>query len=149
MIELGFYISLLVSVASDVKRKVSNTVLSLSSGRCLSYKTPQLPSIKRIHPVSAYDTENVFWGLDIDFLLKSWLYCIECRTTLTMVIGSTLSSLCWSHSEWTTNWAAPLVGCCWLFSVSELMCDQSSVENLTVERLIYHFIQRFACCYKK
>lgn len=77
MIELGFYISLLFSVASDVKRKVSDTVLSLSSVRCLSYKTPQQPSIQRIHPVSACDTENVFWGLDIDFLLKSWLYCIE------------------------------------------------------------------------
>lgn len=60
MIELGFYISLIFSVASDVKRKVSDTVLSLSSVRCLSYKTPQQPSIQRIPPVSAYDTENVF-----------------------------------------------------------------------------------------
>lgn len=99
MIELGFYISLIFSVASDVKRKVSDTVLSLSSVRCLSYKTPQQPSIQRIHPVSAYDTENVFWGLDIDFspqvltlLYRAVLSAF--RTALSMVNGSTLSSLC-------------------------------------------------------
>lgn len=85
MIELGFYISLIFSVASDVKRKVSDTVLSLSSVRCLSYKTPQQPSIQRIHPVSAFRmTLRMYFEVWIlifssspDFIVSSGTFCIQ------------------------------------------------------------------------
>lgn len=113
MIELGFYLSLVFSVASDVKRKVSDTGMPPKLCYLHTIKPLRNPPSKEIpHRVprimrTIRCVRSVFWGFDIDFPIKTsrlyalyWVELSAFRMPLKVMFNSTHPFVSLVKSEW-------------------------------------------------